>query len=267
MRYFSLIGGVFILLAGLLSFGDEALARAEDRSLNIALQSIKPSVERKLQKHFRKAHVAYPPAELTLIANKKEKKMELWARGSESTPWTYVRNYRIFGASGVLGPKLRQGDFQVPEGIYPIEYLNPNSRYHLSMKVGYPNAFDLQKAKEEGRSALGGDIFIHGNRGSRGCLSIGDKEIESLFTAVARTGPDRVKLVIAPNDLRRETPVLSRYSKKIPWVGELYQSLRTELHHFSTGKIFHHQAGLRRGRFSRDGFSEVRRNSQSGPSS
>ena len=57
-------------------------------------------------------------------------------------------------------PMLR--DRQIPEGIYGIEYLNPNSRFHLSLKRSYPNEFDRKRATEDGWSNLGGDILIHG---------------------------------------------------------------------------------------------------------
>ena len=58
--------------------------------------------------------------------------------------------------SGTLGPKLREGDGQIPEGIYGIGYLNPNSSYYLSLKVTYPNASDRARAKKDGRTNLGG---------------------------------------------------------------------------------------------------------------
>ena len=90
----------------------------------------------------------------------------------------------------------------MPEGVYRIEYLNPNSSYHLSMKVDYPNAYDPAMAKRDGRTRLGGDIFIHGKDVSIGCVALGDRAIEELFTLVAETGTERVKVIIAPNDLR-----------------------------------------------------------------
>jgi murein L,D-transpeptidase YafK len=80
--------------------------------------------------------VSYPPREVTFIALKQEKKLELWARNSGE--FRFIRDYDIQAASGVAGPKLRQGDRQVPEDIYRIAGLNPNSHYHLSMKLNYP---------------------------------------------------------------------------------------------------------------------------------
>src|SRR5262245_18777864 len=96
--------------------------------------------ERRMASSFARRGIAYPPQAATLIALKGEARLELWADAGAG--WTFVRSYLVQSASGRLGPKLRQGDHQVPEGVYRIEALNPNSRYHLSMRLDYPNAFD-----------------------------------------------------------------------------------------------------------------------------
>ncbi|HSK18243.1 MAG TPA: L,D-transpeptidase family protein, partial [Longimicrobiales bacterium] len=76
------------------------------------------------------------------------------------------------------GPKRHQGDAQVPEGFYNIDLFNPNSSYHLSMRVDYPNARD-RAANPDGN--LGGDIYIHGDCVSEGCLAMTDEGIEELY--------------------------------------------------------------------------------------
>ena len=88
-----------------------------------------------------------------------------------------MRTFPFQGFSGTLGPKLREGDGQIPEGLYRIEYLNPNSSYHLSLKIDYPNAFDREKGRSDGRERLGYDIFIHGKSVTVGCIPIGDEAI------------------------------------------------------------------------------------------
>lgn len=175
--------------------------------------------------HFRRAGVSYPPKRLAILVFKRERRLSLWAQ--EQGQWRFVRHYPVLAASGHAGPKLREGDSQVPEGVYRIEHLNPNSSYHLSMKVSYPNEFDRAKAKLDGRTRLGGDIFIHGNRVSIGCVAIGDRAIEELFTLVAQTGHPRVKVIIAPNDLRAGGAV--RHEDAPRWVGELYRRVRAAL--------------------------------------
>ena len=177
--------------------------------------------------YFESKRVTYPPSALTLVAIKDKAELEVWA-GPPSNP-TYIRSYPIRALSGVSGPKLREGDRQVPEGIYEIAGFNPNSRFHLSMKLNYPNAFDLEKANAEGRTQPGSDIFIHGRAVSAGCLAMGDEVIEELFTLVADTGRVRAKVVIAPSDAR-EAPL------SVPdtpdWVAELYQRIGDELENY-----------------------------------
>ena len=83
--------------------------------------------------------------------------------------------------SGQLGPKVTEGDRQVPEGFYTITpgSMNPNSHYYLSFNVGYPNAYD--RANGHG----GGSIMVHGICSSAGCFSMTDKQIEEIY-ALAR---------------------------------------------------------------------------------
>ena len=92
--------------------------------------------------------------------------------------------YPIQGASGDIGPKLIEGDRQVPEGLYEIIGFNPNSSYHISMQLNYPNDFDLKHASAEGRDHSGNNIFIHGKDESIGCLAMGDAAIDFLLVVV-----------------------------------------------------------------------------------
>ncbi|MDD2738649.1 MAG: L,D-transpeptidase family protein [Methylomonas lenta] len=179
----------------------------------------------KLKPYFSKAKVSYPPREVIFIALKQEMKLELWAR--DSGEFQFIRNYDVQAASGVSGPKLRQGDKQVPEGIYRIEGLNPNSHYHLSMKINYPNEFDLFHAWQEGRSKPGSDIFIHGNAVSIGCLAMGDEAIEELFVLTAQVGVENVKVVIAPHDPRIYS--LQADANLPEWTMELYSMISREI--------------------------------------
>jgi L,D-transpeptidase-like protein len=183
----------------------------------------------RLRPHFAKARVAYPPKDIALLVFKREKRFAVWAR-NDGGAWRFIRNYPILAASGVAGPKLREGDSQVPEGVYRIEHLNPNSSYHLSMKVSYPNAFDRRMAKSDGRTRLGGDIFIHGKNVSIGCVALGDRAIEELFTLVAETGHSRVKVIIAPHDVRGRGASVPRGAPS--WTAQLYQTIAAALVEF-----------------------------------
>ncbi len=183
-----------------------------------------PAARERMRGDFAKADVAYPPSEVTLLGIKDAKRLEGYARSS-SAQWRVVRSYPIFAASGEAGPKLREGDRQVPEGIYGIESLNPNSRFHLSLRIGYPNEFDREKAKLDGREKLGGDIMIHGKSSSVGCLAMGDEAAEELFVLAGDVGVEKVKVVLAPTDLRK-----GRAAVKDPkWTAELYDRIAMEM--------------------------------------
>jgi murein L,D-transpeptidase YafK len=198
----------------------------EARSIADVLRRYGPDARARLRPHFERAQVAYPPSRVALLVFKDEERMALWAMNAAGR-WRFIRDYDVLAASGHAGPKLREGDEQVPEGIYGIAHLNPNSSYHLSMKVTYPNAFDRQQARADRRTRLGGDIFIHGRDVSIGCVAIGDRGIEEIFTLVAETGAPRVKVVIAPNDLRTEGAIVHRDAPV--WVGGLYRTIQQEL--------------------------------------
>jgi hypothetical protein len=185
----------------------------------------------KLNSYFAKAKVSYPPKEITLVALKQERKLELWARNNKE--FRLIHSYNIHAASGVAGPKLRLGDKQVPEGIYRIEGLNPNSNYHLSMKLNYPNEFDLFHAEMEGRTEPGSDIFIHGRAVSIGCLAMGDETIEELFILTAQVGAKNVKVVIAPHDPRIRPLTADQVQFPI-WTTELYANISREINALST---------------------------------
>jgi hypothetical protein len=200
------------------------------RTVQEVLVAYGEAAESRLIPRFRAAGVEYPPRRLTLIGLKAEKRLELW--GGEGSSARLVHSYPLLAASGVAGPKLREGDRQVPEGRYRIVGLNPNSSYHLSMKLDYPNRFDLRHAEEEGRADPGSDIFIHGQAVSIGCLAIGDTAIEELFVLSAKVGKDRVRVLILPHDARQRSlfPIPSHVPK---WTGELYEMLERELAAYS----------------------------------
>ncbi len=189
------------------------------------IKSIGQLNETKLKKAFTAANFTYPPEKISLIAIKDADILELWAHQGRQSK--HIKNYPIKAASGVLGPKLREGDFQVPEGIYNINAFNPNSAYHLSLKLNYPNAFDLKYAQLEGRTEPGSNIFIHGKAVSVGCLAMGDEAIEELFTLVHKVGRPNVNVVITPTN--PDLGQLTVPEGAADWVKILYQNIEGEI--------------------------------------
>lgn len=222
-----------VLAVGLVATASDlslgAAARLSPRGPYTVAERVKqygPAARQRWKPHFEKARVAYPPQRVVLAVFKSEYRMEVYAASSWFRRPVHLRTLGIRGASGALGPKLLEGDMQVPEGIYKIDLLNPNSAYHLSMRLNYPNAFDRRMGKREGRKHLGGLIMIHGDQFSSGCLAMGDQVAEDLFILVAETGMKAVKVILSPVDFRT-----SRYRPKSarPWVIDLYDQLRKEL--------------------------------------
>jgi L,D-transpeptidase catalytic domain len=229
-----LLAAAVLVLAGLVVWYYRQSLRPESlpskpRTIEEVVSALGPRVERRLRSAFEWAGLSLPPRKLTLLALKEEKRLEVYADGEDGTS-RFILSYPILAASGTAGPKLREGDRQVPEGFYRIELLNPNSRYHLSLRVNYPNVSDIERARADGRelSSLGGDIMIHGGAESIGCLAIGDPAIEELFVLVARTGLDKVRLIIAPRDLRQRA-IAAFGVNGPPWTAELHDQLSREI--------------------------------------
>jgi len=211
------------------SFMPERQAMASWQTVQQVVKRYGPTVDSQLRAEFSARGLSYPPAQVTLLGLKHEKRLELWAR--DAGRWQYVKAWPVKAASGIAGPKLKEGDRQVPEGFYRISKFNPNSNFHLSLKLNYPNAFDQLQAKHEGRKNLGGNIFIHGRDRSTGCLAIGDEAIEELFVLIERVGLVNSEVIIAPHDLRNR-PVDSANAARLGWVGELYQAIETSMQEF-----------------------------------
>jgi len=126
---------------------------------------------------------------------KQEHELELWMRHGNA--YALFRTYPICTWSGALGPKLRQGDGQSPEGFYSVgpNQLNPASQYHLAFNLGYPNAYD----RALGRS--GDFLMVHGACASIGCYAMGDAGIEQIYTlldAALRGGQKHVDVHVFP---------------------------------------------------------------------
>jgi hypothetical protein len=223
-----LICAILISMAALAK-GETAPKTVEDR-----IAQFGDVVRERLEPQFRAVGVPYPPRQVTLVGLKQERILEVHAAGADGA-FRLVCLYPILAASGRSGPKLREGDRQVPEGVYRVPELNPNSRFHLSLRLDYPNEFDCARAAEDRRSEPGTDIMIHGDAVSIGCLAVGDPAAEDLFVLAALTGIANVKVILAPLDFRENT------SAGVPpgapaWTTGLYENIKRELAQFPRPK-------------------------------
>lgn len=109
---------------------------------------------------------------------KETSELEVWIKKGET--YSLFKNYPICKYSGYLGPKLKEGDRQAPEGIYKVEpnQLNPLSDSHLSFNLGFPNSFDLA------HNRTGSYLMVHGGCGSIGCYAMTDPAIEEIYLMV-----------------------------------------------------------------------------------
>jgi murein L,D-transpeptidase YafK len=161
--------------------------------------------DKKVRALFQEKGVPFPPTGIFLRAFKRDRALELWARGSDGGKYTLVKTFKICALSGDLGPKRREGDGQIPEGFYHISTFNPTSDYHLSLQVAYPNGSDRILGAGH---PLGGSIFIHGNCVTIGCLPLRDEGIEELYVVAVATkvaSRDPIPVHIFPAKLTENT--------------------------------------------------------------
>jgi murein L,D-transpeptidase YafK len=125
----------------------------------------------------------YPPKQIYVRAFKQEAMMEVWSKVSEKDSFVLLAAYPICASSGTAGPKLEAGDGQVPEGVYEVNKFNPQSHFLLSLGVSYPNALD--RIRSAGKRT-GGDIYIHGDCVTIGCLPLTDDKIKELYILAVR---------------------------------------------------------------------------------
>lgn len=245
-----------LAIAGPLVLYDMARTPVEPRvveTLASRLTDLGPSARARLSSPFSRAGVPYPPTRLRLAAFKDEGRLDLFAgAGGRDADLRFIKSYDMIAGprptqAAYRGPKRREGDRRVPEGLYRLDYLNPNSQSHLSIKIDYPNRFDRAQALDDGRAltSLGGDIMLHGGAplGTEGCIAIADAEIEELFIllADARAEAERdgrqiaADILIAPRDFRfspRDHAALA--SADLPdwmpqWAPALYQEIDRSL--------------------------------------
>ena len=158
------------------SLGQEDFILQQNRYPRVRLAQ--EHVQQKVDSLFKNIDVIYPPDEILIVAFKDEQILEVWVRPKDVKTFTLVTRYRFTSFSGTLGPKRRQGDLQIPEGFYQITDFNPVSNFHLSLKIDYPNASDKILAAGDN---WGGEIYIHGNEVTIGCIPVGDQAIEELY--------------------------------------------------------------------------------------
>jgi murein L,D-transpeptidase YafK len=174
---------------------------------------------------------------LFIRAFKQEKILEVWARHPEQSGYQLIVSYAVCASSGVLGPKRYGGDGQVPEGFYYIDRFNPQSNFHLSLGINYPNASDRILGD---KTNLGGDIFIHGSCVTIGCLPLTDdiiKEVYIMAVEAKSNGQGQIPVHIFPAKLSEANfnKLKQEYGSE-PALLTFWQQLKTGYAQFETSK-------------------------------
>jgi len=183
---------IVVLLSSLQMFGQNSFKASQVENVRVQLAYAEKYQE--LEKHTKDLGIEIRKIQIFIRVFKKEKKLELWGKNIGDEKYVLIKKYRFCNFSGKLGPKRKQGDLQTPEGFYFINRFNPKSKYFLSLGINYPNKSDLFFADKE---TPGGDIFIHGNCVTIGCIPITDDKIKELY----------IYAVEARNNGQRKIPV------------------------------------------------------------
>lgn len=140
----------------------------------------------KIDSLFKSKKIDISKVQVFWRAFKWNKTLELWAYSFDSQKFIHIYTYPICTTVGELGPKRKEGDLQIPEGVYEIKSFNPASKYYLSLELNYPNESDRILSKS---NKLGGDIYIHGKCETIGCIPMTDELIKEIYliSAIAKS--------------------------------------------------------------------------------
>lgn len=154
-----------------------------------------------VKERFAQKGIAYQNYNLFIRAFKKTQEVEIWVKGENKDTYEHLTTYSFCSTSGSLGPKRKEGDGQIPEGIYYVNHFNPVSNFHLSLGINYPNASDKILSDP---IHPGGSIYIHGNCVTIGCIPITDDKIKELYILAVEAfnnGQQKIPVHLFPDRL------------------------------------------------------------------
>jgi murein L,D-transpeptidase YafK len=196
-------------------------------------------MEDSVKKQFEKQQLVWPPVEMYVRSFKYDRQLEIWVKSDAKESFKLFKTYKICMQSGTMGPKRMEGDYQVPEGFYYINEFNPNSNYHLSLGINYPNSSDriLSDAVRPG-----GSIYIHGNCVSTGCIPISDVPIEEVFIIASvvkeQEGQDFIPVHVFPirYNVKKSMEYLSNITKDNPSLQAFNNNIKAAFDYFEAKK-------------------------------
>ena len=194
--------------------------------------------EDSLRLEFAKKGLQWPAKYVYIRSFKYDAQLEVWVKNDVKEQYKLFKTYRVCMQSGTMGPKRLQGDYQVPEGFYYINEFNPNSMYHLSLGLNYPNASDRILSDS---IRPGGEIYIHGSCVSVGCIPVTDAQIEELYiiTSYAKAnGQDFIPVHVFPvkYNVKKSMDYLAMATRKNQQLQEFALHLREAYDKFEENK-------------------------------
>lgn len=194
--------------------------------------------EEGVKKEFREKGLEWPARYVYIRSFKLDSQLEVWVKNKKNESFKLFKTYKVCAMAGSLGPKRMQGDYQVPEGFYYINEFKPNSTYHLSLGLNYPNASDRMLSDS---LYPGGDIYIHGSCVTEGCIPITNDQIEDLYiiTSYAHaSGQEYIPVHIFPVQFSnpRSVSYLERFMKTYQSYRSLVENLRSAYYYFDKHK-------------------------------
>lgn len=190
-----------VLIAFLFVAMTQSTSFKETQRSNARVKVAYEEKEAVVRKYFTDKKLTFNKFQLFIRAFKKEEVLELWIKEHGKEQFALLHTYDFCSTSGVLGPKRREGDLQIPEGVYHINHFNPLSNFYLSLGINYPNESD--KVLSDKRKP-GGLIYIHGNCVTVGCIPITDDKIKELYVLAVEAknnGQQKIPVHIFPAKL------------------------------------------------------------------
>lgn len=185
---------LFILASGFVKTTDFISEQKKYDRVKAAYKDKESTVQKKL----KELDLDLNNINILITVFKSEQEMVIYAKNKKEKKYNKLISYPICAGSGELGPKRKQGDGQVPEGFYYIDRFNPSSSYHLSLGVSYPNKSDKLKSSAKD---LGGDIFIHGECVTIGCMPMTNDKIKEIYIYAIQaknSGQQKIPVYIFP---------------------------------------------------------------------
>lgn len=208
----------------------EAQPFVKDQLCYPRVRQAKANTETKWAERAKAVGVSWPAKKVYLRLFKQEAKLEAWAENA-SGKYILLHHWEVCAMSGHEGPKQRNGDLQVPEGLYVIDHYNPYSNFHLSVRMSYPNLAD-RRISPYRNDDLGGQIYLHGDCVSIGCAALTDEYAEELYWLLVQArGQGQTKIPIHAFPCEMTQKNMQKLTES-GWASDEFKALWTQLRAF-----------------------------------